>query len=332
MLMTSDRMKSNGTLNAKVSINWRDDTDAEQVLNYIGITFNREVVRIDEIDWVASGANCARFTDPINEERVSDYGSGMAKGDTFPCPVIEKTPTGFLILGGNQRLNAAKRIGVESFPAFVCEGLTTVEREAAVRSLNSRHGWGTPKIEAIAHAVHMVKTHGMSVSDAAYLMVVSDSTINLHMRADNMRVLLHKHGVDASSLGVAHLSSIDKCKDERYQVQIAKIAIDSNATAEDVKSIVDTINQQKTPAKMDVKFKEWVREIPEGINTNNGIKKPRRKKFLSLLKNINDFLERGNDGTGFSNLDELQCSEQDLQSVSLLAAKVVLRLKTITGV
>lgn len=332
MLMQSEQIqRNNGTDNATIVIKWRDDTDAQSVLNYIGITFVRQTIRLQDIDWVASGNNCARMTQPINDERVTDYAAGMARGDVFPCPVVERTSTGFLVLGGNQRINAVKRLGGESCSAFVVQGLTTVEREAAMRSLNSRHGWGTSKTEAIAHAVYLVKSHGMSIQDAAYLMVVCEDTISNYIKSENMRATLDKHGVDSAPLKMSHLALLDKCKDERYQVAIAKVATSSGATADQIKSVVDAVNKQKTPAKMDVAFKEWAKEMPSSLPTT-GIKKPRRKKFLQLLRDLNEFLERGNDGTGFSTLDELQCSEEDMQQTTLLASKIVLRLKTITGV
>jgi hypothetical protein len=47
---------------------------------------------------------------------------------------------------------------------------------------------------------------------------------------------------------------------------------------------------------------------------------------------MNEFLERGNAGTGFSSLDELQCTSMDSDRVKMLSAKILIRLKTISGV
>jgi hypothetical protein len=328
--MSIAEMKS--ATKSNVDVSWRPDPDAESVIGFVGVEYQEKSISVSDIDWNESANNCARMLNPLNEEKIEDYATCMKAGDTFPAVVVESTPTGFVILGGNQRLNAVKRIGCSNADAYVVRGLTTSQRECLIRSLNARHGWGTGKEERIEHAVYLVKALGVSTQDAARLMVVCPSTIVKRLRVDSTRASLAKIGIDAAKLAASHIDAINRVPDEDMQAEVARIAINKGASAESVKGVTDACSQLKNRAAMAAKIKEWSKDLAP---VKAGVKKlatPRRDKFLRLLATMNDFLERGNAGTGFSDLDELQCTSLDSDRVKMLSAKILIRLKTIAGV
>jgi hypothetical protein len=269
---------------------------------------------------------------PLNEEKIEDYATCMKAGDVFPSVVLESTPTGYVILGGNQRLNAAKRINVTEAFAYVVSGLTTAQRECLIRSLNARHGWGASKEERIDHALHLVVELGVSIADASRLMVVSETTLFKHVRVKSTRASLAKAGVDTSTLSMSHIDAIDRIPDEDIQAEIARIAVAKGATGESVKSVSDAVCSVKSRASMSSKIKEWSKDLAPVASKGKTMSAPRRDKFMRLLTTMNDFLERGNAGTGFSDLDELQCTSLDSDRVKMLSAKILIRLKIISGV
>jgi hypothetical protein len=165
------------------TVSWRSDPDAETILSLIGSTYCIEDVSFSDIDDAASANNCARMGNPINEEKVEEYEASMRRGDVFPRMVFEKGKKGFVVLGGNQRYAAAKRYGVKQCSAYVVTPLTENHRQAVIRSLNSRHGWGTDKTERIDHAVYLVRVCGFLQDDAAKLMSVSTGGISMRLRA-----------------------------------------------------------------------------------------------------------------------------------------------------
>lgn len=314
------------------SLQWRQDPDAESVIRYVGLEFEERTVSLDRIDWNESAHNCARMLNPLNDEKIEDYATCMKSGDVFPSVVLENTPAGYVILGGNQRLNAAKRINVTSAFAYIVSDLTTAQRECLIRSLNARHGWGTSKEERIEHALHLVMELGVSTADASRLMVVSESTLCKHVRVKQARASLAKVGVDTSCLSMSHIDALDRIPDEDMQADIARIAVAKKATGESVKSVADAVCSVKGRAAMASKIKEWSKDLAPVANKGKVMSAPRRDKFLRLLTTMNDFLERGNAGTGFSDLDELQCTSLDSDRIKMLSAKILIRLKIISGV
>ncbi len=319
------------------SAKWRDDADAETIMNLVGVTHCIREINFDDIDDVASANNCARMNDPLNLEKVEEYEASMRRGDTFPRIVVEQGKKGFVVLGGNQRYAAAKRYGLTFCEAYVVKPLTENHRQAVIRSLNSRHGWGTEKSERIDHAVYLVNVCGFNVDDAAKLMSVSKSMINQRVRAEDTRKLLGEAGLNSNKLTVSALDSLCRIKDEDIQKQVAKFTIDSGAAAVTVEAIASQIVAAKGKAKKSEIVKNWIKEnayqtssIGREINV---IKTPRRDKFFRRLNEMVDFLDRGNDGTGFTSMGELSCNEQhDGESIRMLATKIIFRLKTISGV
>jgi hypothetical protein len=317
-----------------VSVEWRNDPDALSIVKFVGLEPTLETIPLSKIDWNGSANNCARLTNPLNEEKIEEYASRMKAGDVFPCVVVELGRQGYVILGGNQRINAAKRINAEGALAYVVSDINSSQRESLIRSLNARHGWGMSKDDRLEHAVFLVRDKGIAVADASHLMVVSDHTIRRRIRADEARASMARKGIDTSALSLTHLDFLTKVVDEDYQEQIARIACENAVTAESLKGAVESVCSARNRAGMVAAIREWSKDL---VGPADGVKKknlgsPRKRKFMDHLSKLNDFLERGNNGTGFSSVDELQCASADLDKIKVLATKILIRLKVIAGV
>jgi ParB-like chromosome segregation protein Spo0J len=322
-------------MSEKISLAWRSDPDAETVLGEIAcLAWTIDSVTIDQIDWSESANNCARLSDPLNKEKIEDYASSMKRGDVFPRIVVECGPNGFIILGGNQRSAAAKQIGSDRLECYIVKPLTTMERELVIRSLNSRHGWGSTKEERIEHAVYLVRKFGVDMSTAARSMVVSETTIFDRIRIDDTRVKLAKAGVETSKISNTAMASIARVADLSAQKRIAQIANETKATVDDVANVVGGVVAASGVAATSKLISTFAKTMEQKKHISNkstrGLKKPRREKFLKLLSSLSEFLEVGNDGSAFSSLDELSCSfENDYDTVRTLYAKINSRLQCI---
>lgn len=316
----------------------RPDPDAETVLNFVGAEFVVKEITLTEIDWVASANNCARLYEPLKDEKIEDYHQSMVRGDVFPMVVVEASAKGLVILGGNQRISAAKRFDDPGIliGAYVVRPLAEHMRDVVIRSLNSRHGWGSDKEERIIHAVYMVQKHGIAAADAAKLMVVSDSIIHDRIRAENVRADLARKGVDASKMATSSLSALSRVKNERAFVSLAATAISRKATTPQIASIAKAIESARSIGEVNKLIKTFDSELQSSVKaegkSKSQMKRPRRERFLRQLEALSHFLERENDGTGFSTFEELQCSGDDIDKVRAMAAKIVIRLKVITEV
>lgn len=317
---------------------WRPDPDAEAILRDIAkLPYVTQLISLDEIDWSESANNCARLTDPLNAEKIEDYATCMRAGDAFPMIVVERhgKKNKYVILGGNQRSAAMKTIDPSAtIQCYVIDPLTSDERELVIRSLNSRHGWGSTKEERIEHAVFLVRKYGMSVDVVSRAMVVGQSTINLHIRSEDERARLAKSGIDSSAMPRSLLSSLPTIADESLRNAVAKASLETKSTAEKTAILASVVAKAKSKAAASAAiadFKKAANAIGE-IKKNRGssLKKPRREKALYLLTTLCEFLERGNDGQAFSTLDEISCSvEHDLDNIRVLTAKITARLHCI---
>jgi hypothetical protein len=321
-----------------VSREWRSDPDAETILRDIAkLPYIVEVISLDDIDWSESANNCARLTDPLNAEKIDDYACGFIRGDVFPRIVVEmhKKKNKYIILGGNQRSAALRSIDESSLiECYVVDPLTSDERELVIRSLNSRHGWGSTKEERVAHAVFLVRKYGMHVDTVARAMAVGSSTINKHIRAEDEKARLAKNGIDPSGISSKALGSLVSIADETLRNAVAKASIETKSTGDKTAELSAIVAKAKSKASASAAIAEFRKAavIVDDIKKNraSGIKKPRRDKVLSMLTSLCDFLERGNDGQAFSTLDELSCSkEYDLDNIRVLTAKITSRLQCI---
>jgi hypothetical protein len=301
------------------------------------LPFVVETISLDDIDWSESANNCARLTDPLNAEKIEDYASGMNRGDVFPRIVVErhKKKNKYVILGGNQRSAALKTIDASALvECYVVDPLTSDERELVIRSLNSRHGWGSTKEERVEHAVFMVRKYGMHVETVARAMVVSDKSIYQRLKAEDERARLAKAGIDASRMPIKSLSALASVADESVRSQAAKAVLDTKSSGDKAAELASVVAKARSKAAAISAIAEFKKasDLANEVQATNGgrLKKPRRERFLRLLNQFSDFLERGNDGTSFATLDELNCSvDHDLDNVRMLSAKVTNRLNCI---
>lgn len=323
----------------KTKREWRLDPDAETILRDItGLPYTMETISLKQVDWSESANNCARLTDPLNAEKIEDYASAMRRGDVFPMIVVERHKKNgrYIILGGNQRSAALKSIDSEAdVDCYVVDPLTGDERELVIRSLNSRHGWGSSKEERLEHAVFMVRKYGMHVDTVARAMVVSTSAIRDRINAETERVRLAGAGIDASKMGQTAIAAITRIADEKLRNAVAIASIEKKSTALEITDLSNAVSKASSFAKAAAAIADFkkaadaVDAIKKG-KLNGKMKKPRRDRFLTMLTSLSDFLERGNDGSAFSTLNELSCSvEHDLDNVRVLTAKISSRLNCI---
>ena len=317
---------------------FRRDFDAEKVINeFAGITFRVGPVLFSEINWIESANNCARLGNALNGEKIEEYARAFRNGDQFPMVVVERNNTGFIILGGNQRCNALKMLDIKDLviECYIVEPLTSANRELIIRSLNSRHGWGSEKSERIEHAVYLVEAKGIATAVAARAMMVAEATITDRIRANKTRRELVEEGMkeaaDTRLFSNAHIEAIARVSNSARRMQIAKAVRDSKVKAADVAALASSVQNAKSDAQAQKKIadaaKDWMRgsEIANSTPKNN----TRRTLFMRKIAELERFLELGNQGQAFSTFDELGCSPADADKLMVSIAKIRARLECI---
>ena len=94
-------------------VNWCASSQQEDFLAELGVSWNVVEVTIKEIDLATSRENKARPREPRVAKVVAGLKADMQEGFKIPRPVAYKSPTGFVLTDGNQRLYAFEELITE---------------------------------------------------------------------------------------------------------------------------------------------------------------------------------------------------------------------------
>ena len=315
---------------------WSDDTAAEFVMERNNVNWIVKNIGIEDIDFENSSVNSARLKDPIISDMIIRYQTSLKSGEVLPRIIVEASEKGYFIVGGNHRALAIRALGESEIEAYVVPLLISAQREACVRSLNARHGEGLSVADRVAQAAHLVTQCGLSYDDAASLLCVSGSSICYRVKSKEVELNMAKNGVNVKSVPQQSLALMYKIKDEKTAIRLAKIVVQYSTKKPQISEIVKNIVAATSPAVVTKRLNQFEISMQEEqrINRPDGskVKRNRRTQFMNLLTTITNFLERGNDGTGFSCLDDLQCDEDDAKHIKTMSQKTIIRLKMIAGI
>lgn len=332
----------------QLKLSWYSDLKAESDLRRMAVTYSVVSIPFAKIDLKESQVNGARLNDAIRHHKVEDYMQGFRNGDTFPRPVVHKTPSGYVILSGNQRSEAVNRL-IKSgdlpkdteIEVYLVDTTDKLLLEIIARSANAAHGEGDTKEERIQQAVYCVQRLGLSVKDAAKSFLVSATTINSHIRAEDVRTQLQRSGVEASRIARTSLEPMAKLSfDDSTQTKLGVLVAQHSPPAERVKQVVDSLAKKTTSQARAAAVKDFERELSAAVHASSGSAKhlngsskvpsrPRREKFIGELRRLVNFLESGNAGEPFANLEQLQVTNKVDRDLCLDLAR---RLKYRLGV
>jgi hypothetical protein len=169
----------------------------EQILNsYVKGNWTSMTVPLTQIDVKGSHRNQARLEAVVFDETVERYMEAMLQGDEFPDLVGYEGPHGFILIDGNQRLEAITRLNTR----FAEEGKIFVDRigmyvvldknpmtlEILTRIWNTgSSGKDVPVEDAIAHAKYLIKKYNLTIRDACKIFRLSESRVAASIRLEN---------------------------------------------------------------------------------------------------------------------------------------------------
>lgn len=311
----SDEMKT---------LEWGPDLWAERTLLQVGLEYTLVDVDLSEIDWAASKHNGARLKEPLVERLIADYCNAMLDGAVFPRTVMASKADGYLILSGNQRSNAVKRLieleglaPTTTIAAYVVDGANKMVCEGFARAANRAHGGRSEIAEATANAVYCVQKLGFSNADAARLMNVPVHRIQDVIRANAQRRELAEAGVRTESLSQSHLLELARINDLSTKVKVAHIAHKNHVTATELQPVRQAINKARSHrerlAVVKTMEKQKVAAKPKYDNSRTPkpatIARPWRNRIVRDLTAIGNFLEHGRAGEAFESFADLQIND-----------------------
>jgi uncharacterized ParB-like nuclease family protein len=203
--------------------------DLEEWLDERGIPWTLEpALRVEHVDAVASLANQARLVQ-LNEPVVDQYAADMERGEKLPPIVVRKAGRTLVAVGGNHRLAAARRAGIDTLAAYVIE---VDDHQALLLSIedNRRHGLPLTDAERIHHAVALVngleggRVH--SAAEAAEICGIALAKLRNVLAADRARARCADLDLATGGMSLTTLAKLDSLGDD----ELFGAAVDAVAT------------------------------------------------------------------------------------------------------
>ena len=316
---------------------WNTDPQAEELMQKLELAWTVREVSLESIDWIASELNGGRTHDPLIPEAIERYEMARRNGASFPMPVLhqngEKSPW---IMSGNQRLNAEKRIDPKAkVTCYIVDSSDTHTINAFVRVANICNGEPLSQKDRMELAITCVRTNGWNVEDASKFFLVSTTTIKEHIRAADTRTSLDRAKVpNVEVLKHSHLTALARIKDPSAQVKLGTLATRHMPTGERLNQVAAMLDSADTPTEKARVVKEFESELRRNVEVHaeqkQAIRRPRRDRLVSLLSTLANFLDKGLDGGGFTEISQVQCErEKDADQIRKLWKRVNVRMKTI---
>lgn len=328
-----------------LKLTWMADLKLETDLRALSVTSEVGTIPFSKIDLAESQYNGARLGDPIVHVLVEDYRIGMENGDTFPRIAVYKGKAGYVILSGNQRAAAIKQFIDEGrlpqgvmIEVYIIDVPDKLLQEIIARSGNVGHGGRCEKDERLAHAVYSVRKLGLRVKDAAKLFEVSETSINVRIRAETARTGLAREGINVSHVPVSTLASLAPL-DTSAKIKLGHLIAQHNPTAERVKQTVKAVRKARSQNGRLQQIKRFEKELTEEAHRSTATRsgnarkvprRPRRDRLIGDLTRLATYLESGMDGERFARLDDFQLAgDADADTIRKLWKQVEMRMRTI---
>lgn len=287
---------------------WHRDTKTEQLLRDVGIKAEfRQGIPITKLKIEESLRNNARI-DPLDQIKVDKYAFDMARGVSFPAPIITDT---YIIMAGNQRSAAAIKANRSVIDAYVVSGYTQEQYDDLIRRDNTTHGKALTESEIMATCIELNRRYGRSLRELNNQYFGGNSQTYGRMIAASHRETvagrLNKKGVAATRLKDAHLEKMHPVQDDNVLRDLGILTLDYSLSTDALADIVTEIGKKPSEAERKQvvvqKRHEWEARVKGVPTASPGT--ALCKQLLSFRK----FLATGNGGKPFPQLHALDAAD-----------------------
>jgi hypothetical protein len=230
-----------------MKLEFKDDFQAIAQLSLMGLNYERRTVAIESIDKTESRKHTGRLTAPVNTDIAKRYAECMKKGDIFPALIGWQTKQGkIILLGGNHRHEAAEIISAKTLDICLLKDKPSEEVMTMLpRVLNRTHGIVSTDEEAESAAIVGIKQYGWPIQKAAELLKLSEGTVKRLVRSNAVSEAIAQRGLNPKQLTRTHLNNLASLPNENVIVQMAKVAIDSKISADELAEDIKLVTKVK---------------------------------------------------------------------------------------
>jgi hypothetical protein len=199
-------------------------------------------VRIDDIRYV-EGVQVRRIEHRAPKDRVERYATAMRHGAQFPAILLNDRMER---IDGNTRLEAAKKVGLDTIPAYICHGITTLEGRSLSVELNQSNGLAMEEDEIRSFIVDAIQSGQQpEVKSLARMTGVKDTKIARWIADTKFTSRVRNSGIDERlvevlpestrvALEATHLAPVFE--------DLTVLASEARMPAAEVKKLVSAVN------------------------------------------------------------------------------------------
>jgi hypothetical protein len=195
-------------------------------LKELGLHYETRLVQIAEINFLASKAMQPRFDEYLIEDLVERYALSMKNGDRFPASVLWMIDNAYVILSGNNRIQAAIRCEDKEILAYVVLTASTERAELFAKTANASNGLPPSHLAVLENGVELVRKHGFSQAEVSRWLGCRPQALSRRLKAEDKRDSLIKNKFpEAKNLPVCSLLVLDAIKNRDVCKKAAEMAV-----------------------------------------------------------------------------------------------------------
>ncbi len=255
--------------------------------------------RIEDIRDV-EGIQVRRSEHRAPKDRVDRYATAMRHGARFPAVLLNDRME---LVDGNTRLEAAKKCGFDTVPAYICHGITTLEARSLSVELNQSNGLAMEEDEIRMFIVDAIQGGQQpEIKSLARMTGVKDSKIARWIADTKFRTKARNAGIDKGltevlpestrvALEATHLAPVFE--------DLTVLAAEARMPAAEVKKLVQAVNGAPSQtdalaivaAERDARA-ERIRAVASGFRPTPRRSTGSAQHFGALLKfDVDDLLD-----------------------------------------
>lgn len=302
-------------------LNWKNDDDAITTLNRMGVVWSLKTVAVSEIDVKTSRHNHARKK-AIIDSNVDDYSDAMDRGDVFPKIVLARVDGAkeWLVAGGNHRLAAAIKLGLDEVDVIVVECDKSMF-SLICPALNLYVGQREDRAVRVAQAADAAERLGISAKQAADEYRVPKSSVCHAISERKVVVAAARMGVKIDNMASSTLRAVALVESDAVLLPLAIELAKTKLNSEEVRAAVSQAKKQPTEADRVAMLRGKIQTAKQVTISGRIHKLPTRMSIRRCVTTLKKTI------TTESTLTQLQITKDEAMGYALVLSAMARHLR-----
>lgn len=196
----------------------------------------------------------------FNDEKIEELARSIEAHGIIQPIMVRQSKEGYEIVAGERRWRAARRASLKKIPCIIRE--LSEEQNMLVAIIENMQREDLNPMEEAEALNQMISTYGLTQEEVSKSVGKSRPYITNALRLLKLPTLVQTMVIEGE-LTNGHARAIVGIKDEKKQVEIARLAVNSGLSVRDVEALAGEVSIDNGSKKIKAKPKTKNREITE---------------------------------------------------------------------